>query len=117
VITPNRENLRDALIAVAIGSAVAVASKWPATVYAAPAPTPAPCDLADCGEELWGIPAMEHALSTPIGHAVLIALVVVTGLAWAVSEHGTPARKLFAVAFGGAVALGVNTLMLGLFGG
>src|SRR5712692_9986572 len=53
----------------------------------------------------------------PPGHAVLIVLVVVTGLAWAVNEHGTPARKLFAVAFGGAVALGVNTLMLGLFGG
>ena len=112
---PNRENLRDALIAAAIGGAVALASK----VYAA-TPTPAPSGFVDGDSEFFLSPEMQmvnHTLSTPLGHALVIALVLVTGLAWGLAEHKHPARKLFAVAFGGAVALGLNTLLLALFGG
>jgi len=111
VMVPNRQNLRDAFIATAIGGAIALASK----VYAA-IPTPAPSGFADDDVGWSGMRAVNQDLSTPVGHALIIALVLVTALAWGFSKHHPGRRKVFGVAFGGAVAMGLNALLLALFG-
>jgi type IV secretory pathway VirB2 component (pilin) len=51
----------------------------------------------------------------PVAHAVTTAAIIGTGIMWSVSEHGTGVRKMSAVAFGGAAALGATTLMTTLF--
>src|SRR3989442_6340245 len=43
------------------------------------------------------------SLSGTVAHVVITAGVVVTGLVFAFTEHGSGARRLFGVAFGGAV--------------
>jgi hypothetical protein len=50
-----------------------------------------------------------------VAHAVTTAAIIGTGIMWSVSEHGTGVRKMSAVAFGGAAALGATTLMTTLF--
>ena len=58
---------------------------------------------------------LQTDLQGPVAHAVTTAAIIGTGITWAVSEHGTGVRKMSAVAFGGAAALGATTLMTALF--
>ena len=65
----------------------------------------------------WDAPltTLQNDLQGPVAHAITTAAVIGTGLMWSVSEHGTGVRKMSAVAFGGACALGATTLMTALF--
>ncbi len=65
----------------------------------------------------WDAPltTLQTDLQGPVAHAITTAAIIGTGLTWAVSEHGTGVRKMSAVAFGGAAALGAATLMTTLF--
>jgi type IV secretory pathway VirB2 component (pilin) len=58
---------------------------------------------------------LQNDLQGPVAHAVTTAAIIGTGIMWSVSEHGTGVRKMSAVAFGGAAALGATTLMTTLF--
>lgn len=58
---------------------------------------------------------LQNDLQGPVAHAITTAAVIGTGIMWSVSEHGTGVRKMSAVAFGGAAALGATTLMTTLF--
>jgi type IV secretory pathway VirB2 component (pilin) len=58
---------------------------------------------------------LQTDLQGTVAHAVTTAAIIGTGITWAVSEHGTGVRKMSAVAFGGAAALGATTLMTALF--
>jgi len=58
---------------------------------------------------------LQTDLQGPVAHAVTTAAIIGTGITWAVSEHGTGVRKMSAIAFGGAAALGATTLMTALF--
>ena len=58
---------------------------------------------------------LQTDLQGPVAHAVTTAAIIGTGIMWSVSEHGTGVRKMSAVAFGGAAALGATTLMTTLF--
>jgi len=42
----------------------------------------------------------------PVAHGITMAAIILGGLAWAHTEHGSGARKLSAVGIGGAAALG-----------
>jgi type IV secretory pathway VirB2 component (pilin) len=65
----------------------------------------------------WDAPlnTLQTDLQGPVAHAITTAAIIGTGLMWSVSEHGTGVRKMSAVAFGGATALGAATLMTTLF--
>ncbi|MGH7933167.1 MAG: TrbC/VirB2 family protein [Candidatus Binataceae bacterium] len=80
---------------------------WPAQAFAAVAGGVLP----------WDVPlnTLQTDLQGPVAHAITTAAIIGTGLTWAVSEHGTGVRKMSAVAFGGAAALGAATLMTTLF--
>ena len=52
---------------------------------------------------------LQTDLQGPVAHAVTTAAIIGTGITWAVSEHGTGVRKMSAIAFGGAAALGATT--------
>src|SRR6185437_7804868 len=54
-------------------------------------------------------------LSGPVAHGVTTAAVIMAGMMWAHTEHGSGARKLSAVGFGGAAALGAVQLMNAVF--
>jgi type IV secretory pathway VirB2 component (pilin) len=54
-------------------------------------------------------------MTGPVAHGVTIAAIILAGMAWAHTEHGSGARKLSAVGFGGAVALGATQLMTAVF--
>jgi type IV secretory pathway VirB2 component (pilin) len=75
-----------------------------------------------CGGRRWRSAPWDAPLNTlqtdlqgPVAHAVTTAAIIGTGITWAVSEHGTGVRKMSALAFGGAAALGATTLMTALF--
>jgi len=51
------------------------------------------------------------SLSGTVAHVLITVAVIVTGLVFAFSEHGSGARRLFGVAFGGAIALGALSFM------
>ena len=65
----------------------------------------------------WDAPltTLQTDLQGPVAHAITTAAIIGTGITWAVSEHGTGVRKMSAIAFGGAAALGATTLMTALF--
>jgi len=65
----------------------------------------------------WDTPltTLQTDLQGPVAHAVTTAAVIGAGLTWAFSEHGTGARKVSALAFGGAAALGATQLMTAIF--
>jgi hypothetical protein len=46
-----------------------------------------------------------------VAHVLITVAVIVTGLVFAFTEHGSGARRLFGVAFGGALALGALSFM------
>ena len=54
-------------------------------------------------------------LQGPVAHTITTAAIIGAGLTWAFSEHGTGARKVSALAFGGAAALGAAAVMTALF--
>jgi type IV secretory pathway VirB2 component (pilin) len=54
-------------------------------------------------------------MTGPVAHGVTIAAIILAGMAWAHTEHGSGARKLSAVGFGGAAALGATQLMTAVF--
>ena len=80
----------------------------PIKVYAA---------IAAGGALPWDQPlnTLQTDLQGPVAHAVTTAAIIGTGLTWSFSEHGTGVRKMSALAFGGAAALGATTLMTALF--
>lgn len=55
-------------------------------------------------------------MTGPVAHGLTAGAIVMSGLAWAFTEHGHGAHKLSAVGFGGASALGAVQLMNALFG-
>ena len=65
----------------------------------------------------WDAPlnTLQTDLQGPVAHSITTAAVIGAGLTWAFSEHGTGARKISALAFGGAAALGAATLMTAIF--
>ena len=81
---------------------------WPAKAVAA---------VAAGGALPWDTPltTLQNDLQGPVAHAVTTAAIIGTGMTWAVSEHGTGVRKMSALAFGGAAALGATQLMTALF--
>src|ERR1700691_5748463 len=58
---------------------------------------------------------LQTDLQGTVAHAVTTAAIIGTRISWAVTEHGTGVRKMSALAFGGAAALGATTLMTALF--
>ncbi len=80
---------------------------WPLRVIAA----------TTAGVLPWDTPltTLQNDLQGPVAHAVTTSAIIGTGIMWSVSEHGTGVRKMSAVAFGGAAALGATTLMTTLF--
>ena len=80
----------------------------PIKVYAA---------VAAGGALPWDQPlnTLQTDLQGPVAHAVTTAAIIGTGLTWAFTEHGTGARKMSSLAFGGAAALGAAQLMTALF--
>jgi type IV secretory pathway VirB2 component (pilin) len=80
---------------------------WPARVLAATAGGTLPWDST--------LTTLQTDLQGPVAHAITTAAIIGTGITWAVSEHGTGVRKMSALAFGGAAALGATTLMTALF--
>ena len=73
------------------------------------------------GSRRWRAP-MDQPLTTlqtdlqgPVAHSITTAAIIGAGLTWAFSEHGTGARKMSALAFGGAAALGATQLMTAVF--
>ena len=61
----------------------------------------------------WDTPltTIRDSLSGTVAHILVTVAVIPTGLVFAFSEAGTGARRLFGVAFGGAIALGALTVM------
>ena len=51
------------------------------------------------------------SLRGTVAHVLITVAVIVTGLVFAFTEHGSGARRLFGVAFGGALALGALSFM------
>src|SRR5713226_329944 len=61
----------------------------------------------------WDTPlsTIRDSLSGTVAHILVTVAVITTGLIFAFTEAGTGARRLFGVAFGGALALGAITFM------
>src|ERR1700730_15776913 len=62
------------------------------------------------GAPPWDQPltTLQTDLQGPVAHSITTAAIIGAGLTWAFSEHGTGARKMSALAFGGAAALGAE---------
>ena len=54
-------------------------------------------------------------LQGTVAHAATTIAVIAAGMMWTFTEHGTGARKVSAVALGGAAALGATQLVTALF--
>ena len=54
--------------------------------------------------------------ASPVARWIIAGIVLVSGIAWARSEPGTSVRKLAALAFAGAAALGATATMTSFFG-
>ena len=88
--------------------AIAVATiLWPARAFA----------TTGVGTLPWDAPlaTIQGDLQGTVAHAATTIAVIGCGLTWTFSEHGTGARKMSAVALGGAAALGATQLMTALF--
>jgi type IV secretory pathway VirB2 component (pilin) len=80
---------------------------WPAMAYTATAGGALPWDSP--------LTTLQNDLQGTVAHTITTAAIIGTGIMWGTSEHGTGVRKLSAVAFGGATALGATSLMTTLF--
>jgi hypothetical protein len=80
----------------------------PARAFAAVAgDTGSPCDLP--------FTTYQADLQGRVAHMVIATAIIGSGITWAVSEDGTSVRRLSAIAFGGATAVGAMALMPTLF--
>ena len=73
-----------------------------------------PAEAAPAGPAMpWDGPlnTILNSLSGTVAHVLITVAVIVTGLVFAFTEHGSGARRLFGVAFGGALALGALSFM------
>lgn len=61
----------------------------------------------------WDTPltTIRDSLSGTVAHILVTVAVITTALVFAFSEAGSGARRLFGVAFGGAIALGALSVM------
>src|SRR2546427_4208200 len=57
--------------------------------------------LITVSDSLWGTPA----------HAIVTAIIVFAGLAWAFTDHQVGSRRVFAAAVGGALAINAPEVM------
>lgn len=73
--------------------------------------------VAGSGELTWDMPlnTFQTDLQGTAAHAVTVAAIIGTGITWVVSKDATGVRKMSAIAFGGAAAVGSMTLMTALF--
>ncbi len=80
---------------------------WPAQTFA----------TTGVGVLPWDTPlaTIQSDLQGTVAHAATTIAVIASGLTWTFSAHGTGARKMSAVALGGAAALGATQLMSALF--
>jgi len=70
--------------------------------------------VADFAVGLTASESSEHdpdQSSGTVAHVLITIDVIVTALVFAFTEHGSGARRLFGVAFGGALALGALSFM------
>ena len=80
----------------------------PARAFAAVAgDTGSPCDLP--------FTTYQADLQGRVAHAIMATAIIGSGITWAVSEDGSSVRRLSAIAFGGATAVGAMALMPVLF--
>jgi type IV secretory pathway VirB2 component (pilin) len=88
---------------------LALALLLPGAAFAANGPT-MPWDQA--------LDNLVKNLTGTVARLMVMAAVVVAGLTWAFTEHGTGGRKLSQLVFGGAIALGAAQMLtnLGLSG-
>ncbi len=61
-----------------------------------------------------GLTALINNLTGTVARLLVIAAIVVAGLAWAFTEHGTGGRKVSQIVFGGAIALAAVTFLTAL---
>ena len=61
-----------------------------------------------------GLQALIDNLTGTVARLLVIAAIVVAGLAWAFTEHGTGGRKVSQIVFGGAIALAAVTFLAAL---
>jgi len=61
----------------------------------------------------WDTPltTVSNALSGTPAHAIMTAVIVFAGLAWAFTDHQIGARRVFAGAMGGALAINAPDVM------
>ena len=99
-MTSNRKTLR------AVVCTLLVLGFLPAVAHAAPAGPAMPWDT--------GLQALIDNLTGTVARLLTIAAIVVAGLAWSFTEHGTGGRKISQIVFGGAVALAAVTFLAAL---
>ncbi len=61
-----------------------------------------------------GLANLADNMTGPTARALIIIAIVVSGLAWAFTEHGTGGRRLSQIVFGAAIALGAVALLSAL---
>jgi type IV secretory pathway VirB2 component (pilin) len=85
----------------------AAATLWPVKAFAAVGITALPWDQP--------LQTIQADLQGTVAHAATTIAVIGAGMMWTFTEHGTGARKVSAVALGGAAALGATQLVTALF--
>ena len=80
---------------------------WPAKALAAVGIATLPWDQP--------LQTIQGDLQGTVAHAATTIAVIAAGMMWTFTEHGTGARKVSAVALGGAAALGATQLVTALF--
>ncbi len=78
----------------------------PGVALAAPAGPAMPWDT--------GLQNLVDNLTGTVARLMIIAAIVVAGITWAFTEHGTGGRKISQIVFGGGVALAAVSFLAGL---
>jgi type IV secretion system protein VirB2 len=90
---------------------------WAALVIVAWVAVPEVVSAATTGPPMpWDGPleTIRDSLSGTVAHILVTVAIILTGILFALGEGGSAARRIFGVAFGGAIALGAVTLMTSL---
>ncbi len=61
-----------------------------------------------------GLSNLAANITGPTARAAVIIAIVISGLAWAFTEHGTGGRRLSQIVFGAAIALGAVAMLTAL---
>lgn len=61
-----------------------------------------------------GLQNLVDNLTGTVARLMIIAAIVVAGITWAFTEHGTGGRKVSQIVFGGGVALAAASFLTGL---